>query len=120
MQTIEQQLPLITEEKIIAPLEIVLNEVTPKTTPQTPQTLNSTQAVKQCLDDLFPEQRYEEKDIQRTKEILGELANKYSPEQLKGTIIEIQHLAQTWLDDFERDIFKGLTLKEILHEKGGI
>ena len=26
---------------------------------------------------------------------------------------------QKFLDDFEKSIFKGLTLKELLHEKGG-
>lgn len=119
MNSIEQQL-LIPEERIIAPLVEVLSEVTPEPETMSDTSKPITPALRQSLDELFPEQRFEDKDIQKTKEILGALANEFSPEQLRGTIIELQHLAQSWLDDFEREIFKGLTLKEVLHEKRGI
>ena len=58
--------------------------------------------------------------MQKAKELLGKLATEFTPEQLKGTIIEMQYMAESWLDDLEKDIFKGLTLKEVLHEKGGV
>lgn len=110
----EQQL-LITEDQIITPAVEVLKEVTPAVLhPEVSPSL------KQSLDDLFPEQQYDEKDIQRAKEILGGLANEFTAEQLKDTVTEIQYLAESWLDGFERKIFKGLTLKELLHEKGGL
>lgn len=117
MQVIEQR-QLIPEERIIAPLVEVLDIITPRpeNTPRPPEF--TTPALLQSLDELFPEQRFEDKDIQKAKEILGSLVSEFTPEQLSGTIIEIQYLAQSWLDDLERDIFKGLTLKEVLHEKG--
>lgn len=111
---------LVTENKLIVPLTQVLDHITPSIEHQPKQSLETSQTFKQSLDDLFPEQKYEDKDIQKAKEILGSLVNEFTPEQLSGTIIEIQYLAQSWLDDLEREIFKGLTLKEVLHEKGAI
>lgn len=119
MQAIEQQV-LIPEERIITPLTEVLNTVTskPENTPRATESISPT--LRQSLDELFPEQMYEDKDIQKAKEILGPISSEYTQEQLKGTIIEIHHLAQSWLDECERSIFKGLTLKEVLHEKGRV
>lgn len=119
MQSIEQQL-LIPEERIVTPLVEVLNTITPKPESSPKSTEAITPALRQSLDELFPEQKFEDKDIQKAKEILGPIASEFTPEQLRGSIIEIHLLAQSWLDDLERDIFKGLTLKEVLHEKGGL
>lgn len=114
----EQQL-LITEDQIITPIVEVLEEATTKP-PGTPQPKEVSPSLKQSLDNLFPEQQYDEKDIQKAKEVLGKLADEFSDIQLKGIVAEFQFLAESWLDDFERKIFKGLTLKELLHEKGGL
>ena len=114
MQAIEQQL-LIREEQIIRPLVEVLDTVTP--IPKTPsEPVSST--IRESLDELFPEQKYEEKDIQKAKEALGKVADEFTEIELKGVMAEVQLLAESWLDDFERKTFKGLTLKELLHEKG--
>lgn len=115
---VEQQL-LITEDQVIVPAVKILEEVSIEP-PRAAQPKEVSQSLQESLDNLFPEQHYEEKDIQKAKEILGELSNEFTPEQLKGALIEIEYLAQSWLDDLERDIFKGLTLKEVLHEKGSI
>lgn len=120
MQAVEQQQLLFTEDKIITPLVKVLQEVTPQPISHQPQTTKESSSLKKSLDELFPEQEYEEKNIQKTKEILGDLAYQLTPEQLKDTVAEVQFLAESWLDDFEREIFGGLTLKEMLHEKGGL
>ena len=40
-----------------------------------------------------------------------------SPSQvadLQDTVVEMKFLAQSWLDDFEKDIFKGKTLNELM------
>lgn len=85
-----------------------------------PKSIAQENAVSSVLDKLFPEQQHEEKIVQKTKDILGEVSNELSPEELKCTIAETQFLAEAWLDDFERKIFNGLTLKELLHEKGSL
>lgn len=116
MSQLEQQ--LVTENQIITPLVNVLEQVTPKPSPQVNNSENTS--ISKSLNDLFPEQQYEERNIQRAKDILGDLTSKLSPEELKIAITEIQFLVQIWIDDFEREIFDGLTLSELLHEKGGL
>ena len=117
MQTLRQEL-LITEDKFIPPLIEVLDKVTPKIDNVQPRPKDSFKSTKDSLDTLFPEQQYDEKNIQKAKEILGTSANQFSSEQLKDVVTEIQFLVTSWLDDFERDAFDGLTLQELLHEKG--
>jgi len=105
----------IPEEKIVEPLVEVLSEVT--LTPS-PEPKEISQTLKKSLDDLFPEQRYDEKDVQKAKEILGPVALEFTSEELKDALAQVQYLAETWLDDLERKIFKGMTLREVLNEKG--
>lgn len=71
------------------------------------------------LDEIFPEQQYEKK-LRKAKQILGPIAVEYSADQLRDLITEIQFLCDSWLDDFERKIFNGLTLSQLIHEKGGV
>ncbi len=108
---------VVTEQQILLPLNQVLDEVTPK--PIELKSLTVSPSTAQSIQDLFPEQEYEEKNIQLAKKSLGALSVEFSPEQLKNLIAEVQFLTESWLDEFERQIFKGLTLQELLHEKGG-
>lgn len=118
MEASEQQSLLYTQEQIVKPAVEVLNNVT--ITPQEYKPPGITSGLNQALDDLFPEQQYDERDIQKAKEILGMKANEFTEVELKETISEIKYLAESWLDDFERKIFKKKTLNEMLHEKGGL
>jgi len=113
------ELPLFSEDKLIVPLETVLQEVTPKL-PQDQKQDKNTNSLKKSLDNLFPEQQYGDKDIQRVKEILGAKAKNFTDAEIRDVVAETQYLISSWLDDFERGIFNGLTLNELLHEKGGI
>lgn len=108
----------ISEEKIVAPVIQVLERVTPEHPFTSENNITSSQSLKKSLDDFFPEQQYEEKIIQEAKKILGPIVNEFTSEQLKDSVTEIMFLVETWLDDFERESFDGLTLKELLHEKG--
>lgn len=113
----EQQ--LVSENQIITPLVNALDGVTPKPQGNEPS-LNKNPSLEESLDQLFPEQQYEERNLQRAKQILGNTVNKLTQEELKVAMIEIKFLAETWVDDFEREIFDGLTLSELLHENGGL
>lgn len=115
MENLPIQQSLITEDQIVTPLVHVLNETAPK--PLTKQKAN-TPTLKESLDTLFPEQQYEERDVQKAKEVLGEITQDLTAEELKTTVTEVKYLVSTWLDDFERHVFDGLTLNELLHEKG--
>ncbi len=113
-----EQQRLISEEQFIKPLINALNEATPRPKPSnTP--IEKSPTLKKSLNDLFPEQAHDEKDIQIAKKELGAIANVFKEEQLRDVVSEIQFLTESWLDDFERIIFEGNTLKELLHEKGG-
>jgi len=79
-----------------------------------------TKAIKQSLDEMFSEQQYRDKNAQEAIGILGDLVNQLSLDQLTDIISEMLYLTECWVDDFERELFKGLTLKELLHEKGGL
>jgi hypothetical protein len=78
-----------------------------------------TESISQTLDQLFPEQGRDDKDIKLAKQILRDLSWELNPEELKVIVSEVQFLCESWLDDFERLVFNGQTLKEFLHEKGG-
>lgn len=72
------------------------------------------------FDALFPEQERDEKNKRIVRETLGAIANEFSEMQLRDLMTEIEFLTESWLDDFEKQIFKGKTLNELLHEKGGL
>ncbi len=114
-----KQLP-ISEAQIIQPLNEVLANITPNPPNVGSIPKEASSSLRKSLDDLFPEQKVEEKRLQRAKEILGDIANELTPAQLKDAVTEVQYLVDTWLDDFERQIFDGKTLKELLHENGGL
>lgn len=98
------------EAKIVAPLVEILNDV-PNSKPK--------ESLGETLANLFPEQQYEDKRIKSAKSILGPIANEFTQDQLLDVVSEISFLVESWLDDFEREIFNGLTLGELLHDKGG-
>jgi NH3-dependent NAD+ synthetase len=58
-----------------------------------------------------------DKDIVDAKQILGKLALNFTDEDIKEIVSEIHYLAETWLDDFERKMFDGHTLKELIFEE---
>lgn len=115
MTSLTTPLPQINEIDYLTPLTEVLEKAS---TNETPEPLVSD-TLKQSLDSLFPEQQYADKTLQKAKEILGDVAKTFTEEQLRDVVCEVQFLATSWLDDFERGVFDGSTLNELLHEKGG-
>jgi hypothetical protein len=107
----------ISKEKIVTPLVQVLEHITPTPLSKPNQSLDQSKSFTESLNDLFPEQLYNDKEIQKAREILGEIANELTPQQLNSVVSEVKYLAESWLDDFERDLFGGQTLQELLHNK---
>lgn len=58
--------------------------------------------------------------LERARKILGDLATDLSDEELKSTVTEMQFLLDSWLDEFEREIFDGKTLTELLATEVGV
>lgn len=67
------------------------------------------------LDKLFPEQQKQEKTIKQTRAILGNLLQEFKQEELEEVITLLQYLTESWLDVYERDLFDGMTLNELLN-----
>lgn len=114
-QEISQEL---SEQKLLLPLTQVLTQSTQQLIEAKPHSLSpsSTEAIR----SLFPEQEYEEKNIQKAKEALGALADNFSKDEVRDLASQVEYLVESWLDEFERDIFKGQTLNELLHERRGL
>lgn len=66
------------------------------------------------LNQLFNEQDKQQKDVQETREILGESAKDLTDSQVYDLTNEIQYLVDSWLEEFERKTFDGKTLNELL------
>ncbi|MFA5933199.1 MAG: hypothetical protein WCV81_02945 [Microgenomates group bacterium] len=75
---------------------------------------NSQKSLEESLNTLFPTYK-EETKLQKAKRVLGgEIVSEVTDEQLEIFLTEVQFLLDSWLDSFERTIFDGLTLKQIL------
>jgi hypothetical protein len=116
LNTVERN-QIVTEQEILLPVAQMIDGSSYK--PTQTRVIGTFPSSAQSIQDLFPEQEYEEKSIQLAKKALGALSAEFSSEQLKIVITEVEFLTESWLDEFERRIFKGLTLQELLHEKGG-
>lgn len=56
----------------------------------------------------------DEHDIEEARKILGSVADVFTYEEFKNECVKISYLTETWLDDYERTIFGGKTLRELL------
>lgn len=69
-----------------------------------------------ALKQIFPTQVEENKTI-KARRILGEVAIGIPDEQLEKDLTEFQYLVDSWLDDFEKQVFEGNTLNQLLKEE---
>ena len=63
------------------------------------------------LNEMFPEQAREDKTVLKAKELLGE---SYSIEEVKSLVASYKYLLNIWLEEYEKKVFDGKTLKELL------
>ena len=64
---------------------------------------------------IFPESP-EENKIQKARAVLGEIAHEIPDEELVIYITQFQYLLDSWLNEYEKQIFNDLTLQELLRE----
>lgn len=88
---------------------------------ETPTSINSQppnifDPLKNAFNEIFP-QNLEENTVIKMRRALGEKGKDMSDEQIQCITTEFQFLIDTWLDEFEKDIFNDMTLKEVLNEK---
>lgn len=73
---------------------------------------NSTE---KTLNDIFPTQK-EENGLQRARRILGDIAINMPDQDLEAYLAEFEYLIDSWLDEFEKNIFDDKTLMQLLKE----
>jgi hypothetical protein len=76
----------------------------------------SYNSIEHAISAIFPTPAVEKK-LTKTRSLLGEASHSLSNEQVECLISEFQFLVDTWLDEFEQDVFGGKTLKEVLNEE---
>lgn len=67
------------------------------------------------LQSIFPTKQDESKLI-KARRILGDIATDISDTELESNIAEFHYLVDSWLDEFEKQIFDNKTLIEVLRE----
>jgi hypothetical protein len=85
-------------------------------TPQKlPTSYNPQQSIETAINNIFP-LASEENKTSRMRKALGNTAQSLSNEQIETITTEFQFLIDSWIDEFEKEVFSGLTLKEVLNE----
>jgi hypothetical protein len=67
------------------------------------------------LQSIFPTKQDESK-LQKARRILGDIAIDIPDTELESNIAEFQYLVNSWLDEYEKQVFDNKTLREILRE----
>lgn len=77
--------------------------------------ISSPQAsLENVLSSILPSQTEENKTT-KTRKHLGKIGHLVSDEQIECITAEFQFLIDTWLDEYEKEVFKGMTLREVLN-----
>lgn len=74
----------------------------------------NSQGIYDQINNYFSEQNQQQKIVQEAREVLGESASKMNDEKVYDMVVEMQYLVDTWVEEFEKEIFDGKTLKEII------
>ncbi len=59
--------------------------------------------------------RVPQNEAKKTQEILEDTTVELQEGDLHDAVVEIRFLALSWLDDFEKELFKGKTIDELLN-----
>ena len=76
---------------------------------------NPQQPIETAINQIFPLQSEENKTL-RMRKALGESAKSLTNEQIETVAVEFQFLIDSWMDEYEKDVFSGKTLKEVLND----
>ncbi len=78
--------------------------------------VNPLASLENSLSAIFPTNS-EENKIVATRRQLGESGKAFTDEQISSIITEFQYLIDTWLSEFEKEVFSGKTLIQLLSDK---
>lgn len=66
--------------------------------------------------DFFQPASEADSKIQKARAILGDIALDLSDGDLSVCLTQFQYLVDEWLDEYEKQVFNGLTLQQVLRE----
>lgn len=75
---------------------------------------DSKQGVYEELNQYFNDQNKEQRIVLETREILGDSAETSTDEEVYGLVTKVQYLVDCWFEEFEKSVFGGKTLSELL------
>lgn len=75
---------------------------------------NHHASIENSLNSIFLEPK-EETKLFRARRVLGDIASGMNDDDLISSLAQFQHLLESWFDDYEKIIFKGKTLNQILN-----
>ena len=107
-----QELPLYPITGNVSNTSLKSNKTT--SPQQSIHPLNPQVTLDNLLHNIFP-QSTDENNITRTRKLLGKTAENLSNEQIQCIVAEFQFLINSWLDEFEKEVFGDKTLKEVLN-----
>lgn len=74
---------------------------------------NPLSDLEKTLTSIFPDNQ-EDTKVSKARKILGEIADSLPDENIENLVTDFEYLADTWLDVFEKRVFAGKTLKEVM------
>ena len=72
--------------------------------------------IEKAVNKIFTTDK-EQNKVNRARMMLGESGKEITDEQLENYVSEFEYLANCWLEIFERQVFEGKTLEELLRAK---
>ncbi len=105
-----ENVPHTTETKI------TIEHLPPKPSPtvSSENINNKLESMTSLVNKFFPDCK-SEKNIEHLKKIIDSLLNQYSVSELQTVLIEMQFISESVLEEYERKIFKGKSLNELLN-----
>ncbi len=102
-----------TEKREVNSQEILDPE--PINLPNLPSNFQSNQqSTYEEINQLFNEHDEQQSAVHEARDILGESAKDLTDSDVYDLVNEVQHLVDTWLEEFERKSFDGKTLNELI------
>lgn len=77
----------------------------------------SAEGIYEQVHQNLKEQNEKQNTILEARDILGESSQSLTDEQVYDLVNEIQYLVDTWIEEYEKDVFDGKTLEELLQLK---
>ena len=75
---------------------------------------NNSHGIYDQINGYFSEQDQQSKTVLEAREILGDSADNLSDEAVYELVTEMQYLVDGWLEEYEKSVFDGKTLKELI------